>query len=62
MRKIISILAISLLPFAMAFAQKEAGDVRRGNRDYKSQDFIEAEVNYRRGHQASDQRHHCRTV
>ena len=48
MRKIISILAISLLPFAMAFAQKEAGDVRRGNRDYKSQDFIEAEVNYRR--------------
>lgn len=48
MRKIILIFAISLLPFTMAFAQKEAGDVRRGNRDYKSQDFIEAEVNYRR--------------
>ncbi|MBQ4394798.1 MAG: tetratricopeptide repeat protein, partial [Paludibacteraceae bacterium] len=31
-----------------AFAQREAGDVRRGNREYKGQNFTEAEVDYRR--------------
>ena len=35
------------------FAQREAGDVRRGNRDYKKQNFTEAEVNYRRGLEAN---------
>lgn len=30
-------------------AQHEAGDVRRGNREYKKQNYTEAEVNYRRG-------------
>lgn len=31
------------------FAQREAGDVRRGNRDYRKQNFTEAEIDYRRG-------------
>ena len=30
-------------------AQREAADVRRGNREYKKQNFTEAEVDYRRG-------------
>ena len=30
-------------------AQKEASDVRSGNREYKKQNYVEAEVNYRRG-------------
>ena len=49
-RKIFSILVVFLLTFSSAsFAQKEARDVRRGNREYKKQNFTEAEVNYRRG-------------
>ncbi|MBO7457761.1 MAG: VWA domain-containing protein, partial [Paludibacteraceae bacterium] len=31
------------------FAQREAGDVRRGNKDYRKQNYTEAEVDYRRG-------------
>lgn len=31
------------------FAQKEAGDVRKGNREYRKQNYTEAEVDYRRG-------------
>ena len=31
------------------YAQKEASDVRSGNREYKKQNYVEAEVNYRRG-------------
>jgi len=31
-----------------AFAQKESGDIRKGNHDYKQQNFTEAEVDYRR--------------
>ena len=43
-----------LLVIALSsFAQKEAGDVRRGNRDYKKQDFTAAEVDYRRGLEAN---------
>lgn len=49
MRKIVLTIAISLLPFAMSFAQREAADIRKGNRDYKKQNFTEAEVDYRRG-------------
>ena len=35
------------------FAQKEAGDVRKGNREYKAQNFTEAEVDYRRALQTN---------
>ena len=31
------------------FAQRESGDVRRGNKEYRKQNFTEAEVDYRRG-------------
>ena len=42
---IISCFACSLC----AFAQQEAPDVRRGNKQYTKQDFTAAEVDYRRG-------------
>ena len=38
-----------LLCAAGAFAQQEAPDVRRGNKQYNKQDFTAAEVDYRRG-------------
>ena len=37
-----------LVAYPPLFAQREAGDVRRGNREYKKQNFTEAEVDYRR--------------
>lgn len=46
-RLIILLLAVSYWP--LAFAQREASDVRKGNREYKKQNFTEAEVSYRRG-------------
>ena len=39
---------IILLISLSTFAQREAGDVRKGNRDYKKQDYTAAEVDYRR--------------
>ena len=42
-------IAILLLISMNMFAQRESGDVRRGNREYKKQNFTEAEVDYRRG-------------
>lgn len=45
-----SILVVFLFAFSSSvFAQKEAGDVRNGNREYKKQNFTKAEVDYRRG-------------
>lgn len=49
MKKIIVILACLLIASTSLFAQKEASDVRKGNREYKKQNYTEAEVNYRRG-------------
>lgn len=51
--KVESILVVLLLYSSVAFAQKEAGDVRRGNREYRKQNFTEAEVDYRRGLEAN---------
>ena len=48
MKRVITILSFFLIPCSLLFAQREAGDVRRGNREYKKQNFTEAEVNYRR--------------
>ena len=48
-RIIIAILSLFLAPSSLLFAQKEASDVRRGNREYNKQNYTEAEVNYRRG-------------
>lgn len=48
--KVNSILVILLLSFSSAaFAQQESGDVRRGNKQYRKQNYTEAEVHYRRG-------------
>ena len=49
MKKIIVILACLFIASTSLFAQKEASDVRKGNREYKKQNYTEAEVNYRRG-------------
>ena len=43
------VVSLMLLCSLSAFAQKEAADVRHGNRDYKKQDYTAAEVDYRRG-------------
>ena len=48
MKKIFIIVYLLSVANLSLFAQKEAGDVRRGNREYKGQNFTEAEVNYRR--------------
>ena len=42
------ILSVILLSAISVFAQKESGDIRKGNRDYRKQNFTEAEVDYRR--------------
>lgn len=48
MKRILLISNIVLFA-AGAFAQQEAPDVRRGNKQYNKQDFTAAEVDYRRG-------------
>lgn len=48
MRRKFIILSVILLSAISVFAQKESGDIRKGNRDYKKQNFTEAEVDYRR--------------
>ncbi|MBR5677243.1 MAG: tetratricopeptide repeat protein, partial [Paludibacteraceae bacterium] len=53
MKRITAILTLFLIPCSLLFAQREAGDVRRGNREYKKQNFTEAEVDYRRGLEAN---------
>jgi tetratricopeptide (TPR) repeat protein len=40
---------VALLISLCTFAQKEASDVRRGNKEYRKQNYTEAEVDYRRG-------------
>lgn len=49
MKRLIVYLSIVLCPLSIVLAQKEAGDVRKGNREYRKQNFTEAEVSYRRG-------------
>jgi Ca-activated chloride channel family protein len=44
-----SFLALMLLVSLSTFAQQESSDVRRGNKDYRKQNYTAAEVNYRRG-------------
>ena len=42
------VVTMLLLCSVSAFGQREAGDVRRGNSEYKKQDYTAAEVDYRR--------------
>ena len=44
----ILLITIFLSSFSLLFAQQEAPDVRRGNRQYNDSNYTEAEVNYRR--------------
>lgn len=53
MRRLFVICNLSFVICLSLFAQKEAGDVRRGNREYRKQNFTEAEVDYRRGLEAN---------
>lgn len=46
---IISLLSLLLAPCSVVQAQREAPDIRHGNRDYKKENYSEAEVDYRRG-------------
>lgn len=48
MNRILSII-ISLFCVTSLWAQKEYFDVRSGNKEYKRENYTEAEVNYRRG-------------
>ena len=45
---------IAVLLTLPAFAQKESGDVRKGNKQYKKENYTSAEVNYRRGLEKND--------
>ena len=49
MKKLILILLLAVSYWPLAFAQQESGDVRRGNKQYRKQNYTEAEVHYRRG-------------
>ena len=42
-------IAVLLFVSLSTFAQQESSDVRRGNKDYRKQNYTAAEVNYRRG-------------
>ena len=59
MKRILIILAVILSPFTFhlspLMAQKEAPDVRHGNREYKKDNFAESEVDYRRGLEKNNQ-------
>lgn len=59
MKRILIILAVILSPLfihlAPLMAQKEAPDVRHGNREYKKDNFAESEVDYRRGLEKNNQ-------
>ena len=45
----LSMVLVLLMVSLSTFAQKEASDVRHGNKQYRKQNFTEAEINYRRG-------------
>ncbi|MBR2285477.1 MAG: tetratricopeptide repeat protein [Paludibacteraceae bacterium] len=51
--KVYSILVLLIAFSSAAFAQKESSDVRKGNKQYRNQNYTEAEVNYRRGLEAN---------
>ena len=47
-RIFITCLSLFLLPCSLLFAQREANDVRKGNKQYNKQDYNAAEISYRR--------------
>jgi tetratricopeptide (TPR) repeat protein len=47
-RILITFLSLFLVPCSLLFAQREANDVRKGNKQYNKQDYNAAEISYRR--------------
>ena len=47
-RIIITFLSLFLVPCSLVFGQREASDVRKGNKQYNKQDYSAAEISYRR--------------
>ncbi len=47
-KQIILYIALLLIP-TLSYAQKESSDVRRGNKAYNKENYVEAEVDYRKG-------------
>ena len=47
-RNIILCLAVAMLSGAALYAQTDRREVRRGNRDFRKENFSEAEIDYRR--------------
>ena len=45
---LITFLSLFLIPCSLLFAQREASDVRKGNKQYNKQDYSAAEISYRR--------------
>ena len=45
---LITFLSLFLVPCSLVFAQREASDVRKGNKQYNKQDYSAAEISYRR--------------
>ena len=45
----ILVILIALFCITQLWAQQESPDLRRGNKEYKHENYTEAEVNYRRG-------------
>lgn len=45
---IITFLSLFLVPCSLLFGQREASDVRKGNKQYNKQDYNAAEISYRR--------------
>ena len=48
MKRILFYIFLMVIP-TLSYAQKEFFDVRKGNKDYKKENFTEAEINYRKG-------------
>ena len=47
-RIFITCISLFLVPCSLLFAQREANDVRKGNKQYTKQDYTAAEISYRR--------------
>lgn len=45
---LITFLSLFLVPCSLVFGQREASDVRKGNKQYNKQDYNAAEISYRR--------------
>ena len=45
----ILVILIALFCITQLWAQQESPDLRRGNKEYKHENYTEAEINYRRG-------------